>query len=74
MLRFLPGALGLVACTAAVVAEIDKPTLAWTQAVVDRWEIACRKYLNVPGWQARFLAPGFPSPFAVLREAASAAR
>lgn len=23
----------------------------------------------VPGWQARFLAPGFPSPFAVLREA-----
>jgi hypothetical protein len=54
--------------------EIDKPTLAWTQAVVDRWEIACRKYLNVPGWQARFLAPGFPSPFAVLREAASAAR
>ena len=23
----------------------------------------------VPGWQARFLAPDFPSPFAVLREA-----
>lgn len=23
----------------------------------------------VPDWQARFLAPGFPSPFAVLREA-----
>jgi hypothetical protein len=25
----------------------------------------------VPGWQARFLAPDFPSPFAVLREAIS---
>ena len=48
MLRVLGGALGLVACMAAVAAEIDKPTLAWTQAVVDRWEIACRKYLNVP--------------------------
>jgi hypothetical protein len=47
MLRFLPGALGLVACVAAVAAEIDKPTLAWTQAVVDRWEVACRKYLHV---------------------------
>jgi hypothetical protein len=23
----------------------------------------------VPGWQARFLAPDFPSPFTVLREA-----
>jgi hypothetical protein len=23
----------------------------------------------VPDWQSRFLAPGFPSPFAVLRDA-----
>jgi hypothetical protein len=27
-----------------------------------------------PGWQARFLAPDFPSPFAVLREAVNADR
>jgi hypothetical protein len=28
----------------------------------------------VPDWQARFLAPAFPSPVAVLREVVSAAR
>jgi hypothetical protein len=47
--------------------ELSKRTDSWSQAegmglflLLDRF---------VPGWQARFLAPDFPSPFTVLREA-----
>ena len=40
-------ALGLAACLILSGAENRKPQLAWMQTALDRWDAACRNYLNI---------------------------
>jgi len=49
MSRVVRAAVSLAVCVIpAGAAEIDKPTVAWIETALNRWETACRRYLNLP--------------------------